>query len=762
MPRFRRRHAGAGRYATSSGRGRKRVATIARDAAETTGDFSVWRPDTSRSLSPPPPPPPPSSSSAAASPSASPKTLAWHSLPSAVRAEVCVFLAQGDWARLARVSREDHRVAVTPRALPSAISVTCASRSPDEHSRCGALARQLPQLAPCLVRITLDCGVRCRIHAAMRLARSALVRLTAFDLTLGGSSHKGCSLPSRMLPRDAASGGAIDAEFRFASLPATVTDLCFAPDLEVTRLSRCGSIVASLPRLVRLALPTRSCGLFWRPRRRIGADGRRVDDAKDDDVHADALVYEEEYEGEADAKDADDIDGGGGGDGDDRGADSQFPMAHLVELLVQHVDHPIRPDAFPRLRTLTVTGDLWASALTSILLNVPQLVELRLGVDRDGSSGTSDAILSDSDLQRDATEEEGRNPFVNWPPAVAAPRRAASLTDANARIDVDPPVCALPRTIRRLMLSRLSCNRAMRRLALRTAFDLDLLHVATGGGVGDLTPFSAHQIARLELPEQEFRAFLAFPGAYLPAGLPDRSGDSGDAFRSRAIERVELLVLRHLPPPTSQDTITRFATVAATGTAAASIAAVTRRATSLAETSGSDDGDGWWPEYAQPHCLDLDTDLDAFAIRSGKILAARFRTLAERYPNVRHLTLPRANLGPSGKFAAVVGDALMRFKRLVTVDVSRLYVRAPKGSRSRNSATVGLLRWPTSTVTTAVALGPRSDTLVGGGGQRSSPTGDQVADILRRCVHPEQLALLRFSPVEVVCRCALGGGVDDD
>ena len=350
-----------------------------------------------------------------------------------------MFLAQGDWARFARVSREDHRVAATPRALPSAIAVTCASRLPDERSRCGTLARQLPRLAPGLVRLTLDCGLRCRIHAAMRLARPALSGLAAFDLTLSGTSDDGCSLPSRLLPRDARSGETPEAEFRFEALPATVTDLRVSLSAE-TRLFRLGSIVTSLPCLVRLTLPTGSCGLFWRPRRHLATAagwGRTRDD----------IVFDEEYRNEYDmARDngererdekrgavaADDDD-----DDDDMGADSKFPMTHLVELLVPHIDGPIRPAAFPSLRALVVVGDLWADALTSILLNVPCLVELRLGVDGDGGTNHSDAIVGrQSDLESDSVEEKGEVPRDDdWPPAVAAAK-------ANAIIDANPPLCA--------------------------------------------------------------------------------------------------------------------------------------------------------------------------------------------------------------------------------------------------------------------------------------------------------------------------------
>ena len=604
-----------------------------------------------------------------------------------------------------------------PRALPAVISVTCDGEWPPERSRCGSLARRLPVLAPALCRLTLTCGLRCAIHDAIRACRPTLNRLAAFDLTVI-TQHQGCAQPPALLDslgnalEELRPGPVNDREFRFASLPETVTDLRVAIDSD-SHLGRLGSIVVQFPRLVRLALPCGNIRLF----RDVGPDGRN--DADDDSYYSSDDSGDED-DGMLAAREA----------RLRRPCQNQLlPMSSLTHLSVHQIDRAIRSGAFPNLHTLTVATDAWTDALTQILLNVPQLVELRLGVfadRRDGyrlADGTDYPSATVSDIHQDvADENDAPSPYRDWAPAIV-------VAKANAEIDADPPRRDLPRTIRRVTLSRLSSNRVMRRLARRLALDVEQLRVVNGDGVGDLTPFAAHRIARLELPEHAHRMLRLFPAAFLTAGVSVHS-PSTDAFHSGAIERVERLVLTCMPSaaPPVPPKVRPHDDAAVDDAKEGGRPKVVRQdgmSTAMPPSSPPPIPLG----YARPHCLQLDLDFDACGDCTRKSTMTRFRTLAERYSDVRHLVLPRANIGPDGVFASVIGDVLMCFKRLVIVDISRLHLSAPPPPppppRGQSAARDATSSTPSSSTSDAAAA--------------------RVADILRSCLYPEQLGLLRFS-----------------
>jgi hypothetical protein len=148
----------------------------------------------------------------------------------------------------------------------------------------------------------------------------------------------------------------------------------------------------------------------------------------------------------------------------------------------------------------------------------------------------------------------------------------------------------------------------------------------------------------------------------------------------------------------------------------------------------------------------ISTEIDPFSTYSGKSLAARFRTLAERYPDVRHLVLPRANVGSGSVFASVIGDVLLRFKRLVTVDASRLYVSAEENKAT--AAASEQAKRPKG------RSSPTGEASLRGTAATSSEDGrsDAVADILRRCLDPAEFALLRFSPLDLAAACGCAPG----
>jgi hypothetical protein len=627
-----------------------------------------------------------------------------------------------------------------PSALPTSIAVTCNAEWPAEWSRCGALARQLPVLAPGLCRLALTCGFRCAIHNAIRECRPLLNRLNAFDLTVT-SRDSGCAQSPPIYDalgneiEELRPPAAYDREFRLASLPETVVDLRIAL-VDNTRRLRIGTVAAHLPRLARLTLPEADCRLFRHDKSGIVGDD-----------NADADPYSSDDSGD---------------DEDDDGSLAvrkvrleALPIPSLTHLSVRHIDRAIRPHAFPVLQTLAVANDSWAGVLTSILLHLPQLIELRLGVPE--SETDVYASVNYSDMQQDLAEEDNVALDPEWAPELA-------VTRANAEFDAaESSRRELPRTIRRVTLGRLSSNRAMRRLALRLAPDVEQLRIVSGDGVGDLTPFAAHHIARLELPEHEYRMLRLFPtSAYLSRRARDTRADG---FHSYAIERVERLVLTHMPPaelPRSTMWLKERSPYDDNDAESGNGDVGDGDGGECDEDDGGDGGKGDGggaslaldetldvvarssssppqpqpqsepqPQplllgYAQPHCLEFGFEFDLCGDCTRKA-TARFQALAERYPDVRHLVLPPANIGPDGVFASVVGDVLLRFKRLVTVDASRLHVRS----------------------------GEKKVTAAAGS---EDGRADPVADILRRRLHPAEFALLRFSPLDLgdACGCAPG------
>jgi hypothetical protein len=587
-----------------------------------------------------------------------------------------------------------------PRAIPT--TITFGGRRPTAPiaSGCRALVRQLPRFGVALTCLDLSRGIPAAI-GALRVALPRLVQLTCLRMSTNVNQFSDCRFPPRLTSLSLRlSPGTDDPRtfrdnyFCITQLPATLTDLRL--DLARTiNVDRKITIADHLTQLLKLALPNNTCHLFTIMQRKEEKHGVTIHTTVDvSDSDSDVTTDISDSDVTIDIDDSDVTVDIGGSDVTVGISDSKHRgMSHLTGLLVRKITHAIHPHVFEALTRLTIDCERWALRLPSVLVGMPLLLELTLGC----ASGALSMGARSDDVADERGGRENRYPY--W---------RTVTDDAKLNVLLDDPKKVYPRTIRRLTVSRLCSRPILRRIARRMATEVELLRVLTTEGVGDLTPFALHRVALLELPERELRRVDA--ADYGISGFGFYAPPTTAPFQCGALERVHTLVLREMPDAPLSDTVVARRSKYRGGTFRHSS---THRAL-----------------YARPDRLLLDFELaDCETHKIQTEFLARFRVLSDRYPDIRHLTLPHCIIRPLSMLALILGDILMRFKLLISFDVSAVTI-------------------PRNISRSEVAMKTCVD-----GSSSSTTDGTQdatiVADFLRRHLYPEQLELVSRPPVIV-------------